>query len=111
MSAWMHSRHHHVLQEREPFHSEGFVKVLPNNIHADIFVGNRLAVLTGGAEKHPGRVVVFVIDYIHLVVPVILDVVLFFLLLLRTLQHHNLVFSLSYHLFLHLLGLLVQVQV
>lgn len=75
----MHSGHHSVVHERELFYCKRLVQILLLDVLLDVLIADWLPVEVSGTEKHPGRVVVLVVDDVHGVVP---EVFLFGFLLL-----------------------------
>ena len=96
MPAGIHTWQYQLLQEGELLHGYSFFKILPGNIHAEVFAGDRGALVTGGRKEHSGRMIIFVVDDVTLVESVIL-IAAFFLL-----RDQDLIPSLRHHLFLYL---------
>jgi hypothetical protein len=97
----MNCRHCDPLKEWEFLHGQSFIKVLALNIEANVIVGDGSTVVFGGAEIHAGCVVVLIINDVHLVVPIIFNIVLL-LLEIPTLKHHNFFIALLQHFVLDL---------
>ena len=93
VAAGVHCGHGEVLDEGEFFNRQGLVQILPLDVLTDGVVADRIPVVFGGAEVHPGSVVVLVIDDVHVVVPEVL-LVLFLQLGLSALQDDDLVLAL-----------------
>lgn len=61
--------HHGVVHEGELLYCECLVQVLLLDVLLDVLIADGLPVEVGGAEEHPGRVVVLVVNDVHGVVP------------------------------------------
>lgn len=101
VTARMNRRHCHPLKEWEFLHCQSFIKILALNIETNVIVGDRSTVVFGGTEIHARRVVVLIVNDVHLVVPIIFNIVLL-LLEIPTLKHHDLFITLLHHLVLDL---------
>lgn len=101
VTARMNRWHCHPLKEWEFLHCQSFIKILALNIEANVIVGDGSTVVFGGTEIHARRVVVLIVNDVHLVVPIIFNIVLL-LLEIPTLKHHDLFITLLHHLVLDL---------
>ena len=99
MAAGVDCGHSQVFLEGEFFHSQSFVKIFSLNVLSDSLVADWSSVFLGCAEKHPGSVVVLVVNNVHFVVPEVFFV-LFEVLGLPSLQHDDFIFALFHWFFL-----------